>query len=87
VASILISNPSLNTAGVPRILEDTLPGHLGPHLDVSNRSSQFYDLQDRRDEDESPGVDWAPFAEYMKTTRININVRQVFPRGFEIPTP
>ncbi|KAJ7156058.1 hypothetical protein C8R43DRAFT_999063 [Mycena crocata] len=25
---------------------------------------------------------WAPFAEYMATTRININVRQVFPKGF-----
>ncbi|KAF8212331.1 hypothetical protein K438DRAFT_1806362 [Mycena galopus ATCC 62051] len=28
---------------------------------------------------------WAPFAEYMATTRININVRQVFPKGFEVP--
>jgi alkylated DNA repair protein alkB family protein 1 len=26
---------------------------------------------------------WAPFAEYMETTRININVRQVFPKGFD----
>ncbi|KAJ7452508.1 hypothetical protein B0H11DRAFT_2176658 [Mycena galericulata] len=26
---------------------------------------------------------WAPFAEYMRTTRININVRQVFPKGFD----
>ncbi|KAJ7046694.1 hypothetical protein C8F04DRAFT_1061399 [Mycena alexandri] len=26
---------------------------------------------------------WAPFAEYMDTTRININVRQVFPKGFD----
>ncbi|KAJ7940719.1 hypothetical protein B0H13DRAFT_2397445, partial [Mycena leptocephala] len=26
---------------------------------------------------------WAPFAEYMATTRININVRQVFPKSFE----
>ncbi|KAF9500926.1 hypothetical protein BDN71DRAFT_1439823, partial [Pleurotus eryngii] len=26
--------------------------------------------------------EWAPFAKYMSTTRININVRQVFPKGF-----
>jgi len=25
---------------------------------------------------------WTPFADYMTTTRININVRQVFPKGF-----
>ncbi|GJJ12421.1 hypothetical protein Clacol_006663 [Clathrus columnatus] len=25
---------------------------------------------------------WKPFADYLRTTRININVRQVFPRGF-----
>ncbi|KAH7922835.1 hypothetical protein BV22DRAFT_1113694 [Leucogyrophana mollusca] len=27
--------------------------------------------------------DWEPFKAYMQTTRININVRQVFPKGFE----
>lgn len=26
---------------------------------------------------------WEPYAEYMKTTRININVRQVFPKDFD----
>ncbi|KAF8582644.1 hypothetical protein K439DRAFT_1413026 [Ramaria rubella] len=26
--------------------------------------------------------DWQPFAEYLQTTRINVNVRQVFPSGF-----
>ncbi|KAJ6596809.1 hypothetical protein DFH09DRAFT_1132793 [Mycena vulgaris] len=26
---------------------------------------------------------WAPFAEFLGTTRININVRQVFPKGFD----
>jgi len=25
---------------------------------------------------------WSPYARYMDTTRININVRQVFPKGF-----
>ena len=26
--------------------------------------------------------DWKVYEEYMSTTRINVNVRQVFPRGF-----
>lgn len=29
------------------------------------------------------GDEWAPYEEYLRTTRININVRQVFPRGFD----
>lgn len=28
--------------------------------------------------------DWEPFAEYMANTRVNINVRQVFPRGYDL---
>ena len=28
--------------------------------------------------------DWGPFAEYLETTRINVNVRQVFPKGFTV---
>jgi alkylated DNA repair protein alkB family protein 1 len=27
--------------------------------------------------------EWAPYAEYLRTARINVNVRQVFPKGFE----
>jgi alkylated DNA repair protein alkB family protein 1 len=27
--------------------------------------------------------EWAPYDQYMRTTRININVRQVFPKGFD----
>ena len=27
--------------------------------------------------------EWAPYYQYMRTTRININVRQVFPKGFD----
>lgn len=50
----------LDIAGVPRILEDTLP----PHLNLEDR-------------------DWKPYREYMSTTRINVNVRQVFPKGFK----
>ncbi|KAA1471301.1 hypothetical protein DENSPDRAFT_837262 [Dentipellis sp. KUC8613] len=26
---------------------------------------------------------WAPYAKYLSTTRINVNVRQVFPKGFD----
>jgi len=80
---VIMSGPSCRRAyhGVPRILEGTLPGHLGPRPDASDRS-QLEDSQNR----EGLSEDWAPFAEYMKTTRININVRQVFPRGFKIPT-
>ncbi|KIJ44393.1 hypothetical protein M422DRAFT_168575, partial [Sphaerobolus stellatus SS14] len=32
--------------------------------------------------DEGSDKDWQPYAAYLKTTRINVNVRQVFPRGF-----
>ncbi|KAL1745606.1 hypothetical protein HDZ31DRAFT_36016 [Schizophyllum fasciatum] len=31
--------------------------------------------------------EWAPFAEYMQTTRVNVNVRQVFPKGFDPSVP
>lgn len=27
--------------------------------------------------------EWTVYAEYLRNTRININVRQVFPRGFD----
>ncbi len=26
--------------------------------------------------------EWEPYEEYLQTSRININVRQVFPKGF-----
>ena len=26
--------------------------------------------------------DWEPYGQYIRTTRINLNVRQVFPRNF-----
>ncbi|KAH8108177.1 hypothetical protein BXZ70DRAFT_1015809, partial [Cristinia sonorae] len=40
---------------------------LPPHLQGNNEEEQ----------------NWQLFAEYMKTTRINVNVRQVFPKGFD----
>ena len=30
--------------------------------------------------------DWHVYEEYMETTRININVRQVFPKDFDFST-
>lgn len=27
--------------------------------------------------------EWDPFASFMQTTRINVNVRQVFPKAFD----
>ncbi|KAJ7709988.1 hypothetical protein B0H17DRAFT_1030105 [Mycena rosella] len=61
--AVIMSGPACRRAfhGVPRILENTLPRHLGA---------------------ESDEPEWVPFGEYMATTRININVRQVFPKGF-----
>jgi alkylated DNA repair protein alkB family protein 1 len=30
--------------------------------------------------------DWQPYGEYLEGARINVNVRQVFPRGFDPQT-
>ncbi|TFK46433.1 hypothetical protein OE88DRAFT_1667831 [Heliocybe sulcata] len=61
---VIMSGPACRRAyhGVPRILEDTLPGHL-----------------DVQEEDDG---EWRVYADYMRTSRINVNVRQVFPIGF-----
>ncbi|KAJ3504672.1 hypothetical protein NLJ89_g7819 [Agrocybe chaxingu] len=66
---VIMSGPACRRAyhGVPRILEGTLPGH----------------LESRRVEDKLMAKEWEPYEAYMKTTRININVRQVFPKGFD----
>ncbi|KAK0483564.1 hypothetical protein IW261DRAFT_1463923 [Armillaria novae-zelandiae] len=62
---VIMSGPACRRAyhGVPRILDDTLPRHLGECVDE----------------------DWARYGSYMRSTRININVRQVFPRDFVLP--
>ena len=52
---------------VPRILEGSLP----PHLQGTSLGD---DIQRK---------EWEPYEEYMNSTRININVRQVFPKGFD----
>lgn len=55
----------LITAGVPRILEGSLP----PQFSASGEP------------------DWSLYEEYLRTARININVRQVFPKGFDPQLP
>ncbi|GJE98122.1 alpha-ketoglutarate-dependent dioxygenase AlkB [Phanerochaete sordida] len=57
--------------GVPRILEDTCPTYL---------------LQGHTGQD-GEGDEWKPYADYMRNARINVNVRQVFPRGFDPGLP
>ncbi|KAF8163250.1 hypothetical protein B0H34DRAFT_694678 [Crassisporium funariophilum] len=66
---VIMSGPACRRAyhGVPRILEGTLPPHL--------RADHLGDAQARNS--------WQPYEEYLTTTRININVRQVFPKGFD----
>ena len=49
-----------------------LEGTLPPHLEGAD------------DENEGAG-DWDVYEAYLRTTRINVNVRQVFPRGFAPP--
>ncbi|PIL30517.1 hypothetical protein GSI_07217 [Ganoderma sinense ZZ0214-1] len=67
---VIMSGPACRRAyhGVPRILEGTLPPHLeGPDAIPSSP-----------DED-----DWGVYEEYLRGARINVNVRQVFPKGFD----
>ncbi|KAG9293657.1 hypothetical protein G9A89_018994 [Geosiphon pyriformis] len=56
--------------GVPRILEGTLPPYLSPNYSFIDDTSKNYPKIEEKG--------WCIFGEYMKTTRININVRQVF---------
>jgi alkylated DNA repair protein alkB homolog 1 len=65
----IMSGPACRRAyhAVPRILEGSLP----PHLKAASLGD---DIQRK---------EWKPYEEYLKTTRINVNVRQVFPKGFD----
>lgn len=67
---LVMSGPSRRAYhGIPRIIEGSLPQHL------SRCDSEDLDIDER-------GADWNVFANYLATTRININIRQVFPSGF-----
>ena len=46
-----------------------LEGTLPPHLEGQDSS----DVEN----------DWTVYEEYLRGTRINVNVRQVFPKGFD----
>lgn len=65
----IMSGPACRRAyhAVPRILEGSLP----PHLKAASLAD---DIQRK---------EWEPYEEYLRTTRINVNVRQVFPKGFD----
>ena len=65
----IMSGPACRRAyhAVPRILEGSLP----PHLKAAPLG------------DDIQRTEWEPYEEYLSTTRININVRQVFPKGFD----
>ncbi|RUP51662.1 hypothetical protein BC936DRAFT_146730 [Jimgerdemannia flammicorona] len=59
--------------GVPRILENTLPGHLAPEYWTHAATPE-----------QVPDDDWRIFGEYISEARINLNVRQVFDREVAI---
>ena len=66
---VIMSGPACRRAyhAVPRILEGSLP----PHLKAAALG------------DDIQKTEWEPYEEYLSSTRININVRQVFPKGFD----
>ncbi|KAF9532924.1 hypothetical protein CPB83DRAFT_867295 [Crepidotus variabilis] len=75
---VIMSGPGCRRAyhGIPRVLEGSMPWFL--------QKSEFDDLDVDGDKEKAGEVDdWASYQEYMRTTRINVNVRQVFPKGFD----
>ncbi|EIW84998.1 hypothetical protein CONPUDRAFT_117367 [Coniophora puteana RWD-64-598 SS2] len=74
---VMMAGPYCRRAyhGVPRILANSLPRHL-----VDGPCPQDGNIDDDEVEEEN---DWAPYAAYLRNARINVNVRQVFPRGFD----
>lgn len=60
--------------GVPRVVEGTLPSYLS--------DPQDWDEMEQANASKEDLKDWRIFAEYLSTTRINVNIRQVFPEGY-----
>lgn len=60
--------------GVPRIIEGSLPDYL-------DRIEYWKDVDPDTKEQEREDH-WDVFAKYLSTTRINVNIRQVFPEGY-----
>ncbi|KAI6039955.1 hypothetical protein EDC04DRAFT_2867794 [Pisolithus marmoratus] len=72
---VIMSGPACRRAyhGVPRVLENTLPEHL---------AQSSWPADDEADASVSQTETWEPYKTYIRNARININVRQVFPKGF-----
>ncbi len=72
--ALIMAGPKCRRAfhGVPRILEGSCPEYL----------LQCCGVDDGGDGDS----EWESYADFLKTTRINVNVRQVFPKGFDPTT-
>jgi alkylated DNA repair protein alkB family protein 1 len=70
---VVMAEPRCRRAyhGVPRILEGSLPAHLKENAVLNTPDDDHY------------VEDWQPYGEYLEGARINVNVRQVFPRGFD----
>ncbi|KAI9338590.1 hypothetical protein DFJ73DRAFT_614606, partial [Zopfochytrium polystomum] len=70
---VVMSGPCRrNFHGVPRILADTLPAYLRARSPLGD---------DTKNDDDygAPDAEWEIYGEYLETSRINVNVRQVFP--------
>ncbi|KAI6124832.1 hypothetical protein EDD16DRAFT_1474914 [Pisolithus croceorrhizus] len=79
---VIMSGPSCRRAyhGVPRILEHTLPEHFGQS---PRPADDGVDASVSQTESATAVAQaWEPYRTYMRSARININVRQVFPKGF-----
>ncbi|KAL4068091.1 hypothetical protein J3A83DRAFT_4359903 [Scleroderma citrinum] len=80
---IIMSGPACRRAyhGVPRILDNTLPEHFSyPHEQPCTRTAEHGG--DCVTEFMAEAKAWEPYRSYLKNARINVNVRQVFPKGF-----
>jgi alkylated DNA repair protein alkB family protein 1 len=65
--------------GVPRIMEGCLPKHFHPLAYDGQMQGEDGDAGEEGDATDRAVREW------MATARVNINVRQVFPPGFERP--
>ncbi|KAI6150277.1 hypothetical protein BKA82DRAFT_4113765 [Pisolithus tinctorius] len=81
---VIMSGPACRRAyhGVPRILENTLPEHFAQSSRPTNDGANASVSQTERASSTTVASAWEPYRTYMQNARININVRQVFPKGF-----
>ncbi|KAI6005468.1 hypothetical protein EDD15DRAFT_2384250 [Pisolithus albus] len=83
---VIMSGPSCRRAyhGVPRILESTLPEHFGQSPQAADDEADA-SVSQTESATAVAAPAWEPYKTYMQNARININVRQVFPKGFVVP--